>query len=161
VVLPLAALVGCATPGGGRLVKRDYKPNVLVSYQSEGDVPPGVRYYLVREGAGLAMFEQSEDGTGVVFERHWVDHHGDHFAVWAGSAFEVVVPRDRAQPAYRFEYPPTLYKVENHGGVERPVPAMPIEANAKLHPAGAVLRAPVAPPPPASPSSSPGSPFHK
>ena len=124
---------------GGRVVNRDYRPQVIVVYAADGEVAPGVRYSLVRQGAGLAFFEQTGEGAGTVLESHWTDAAGDHFAIWAtpvepGEAVEVLVPIDRTQPAYRFVYPPGLYDVRNDNGVERPVPKLLIEASTQLRP---------------------------
>lgn len=140
----LALLAGCVEPVGGTLVKKDYRPAVLVAYQAEGDFAPQLRYYLVQEKNGLAIFEQDEDGKGVLFERHWADPHGDHFAVWTvpGPAYEVLVPVDRTRPAYRFAYDGGRFAVENRDGIERPVPKLLVEASTKLVPAGAQLRKP-------------------
>ena len=135
------ALAGCAAMPipGGRVVNRDYRPQVIVVYAADGDVAPGVRYSLVRKGARLAFFEQTGEGAGTVLESHWTDVAGDHFAIWAtpiepGEAVEVLVPLDHAQPAYRFVYPPGLYDVRNDNGVERPVPKVLIEASTQLRP---------------------------
>jgi hypothetical protein len=139
----VGALVGCATMPipGGKLVRRDYRPQVLVTYAADGEVAPGVRYSLVQQGPALAVFEQSGGEAGTVLERHWTDAAGDHFAVWAtiaepGNAVEVLIPPDRAQPAYRFVYPPGLYEVRNDHGIERPIPKMLIEASTQLRPVG-------------------------
>jgi len=136
---------GCIEPIGGTLVKRDYRPQVLVAYRAEGDFAPTARYYLVREKGNLAVFEQEEDGTGVLMERHWTDAYGDHFAVWAvqGSAYEILVPRDQRLAAYRFVYEPGQFTLETRAGVERPVPRMLTEASTALVPAGVELRAPI------------------
>jgi hypothetical protein len=135
------ALSGCAAMPipGGQVVSRDYRPQVVVVYGADGEVAPGVRYALVQEGARLAFLEQTGDGAGTVLESHWTDVAGDHFAIWGtplepGDAVEVVVPRDRTQPAYRFVYPPGLYDVRNDNGVARPVPKMLIEASTQLRP---------------------------
>ena len=135
------SLSGCAAMSipGGRVVNRDYRPQVIVVYAADGEVAPGVRYSLVREGARLAFFEQTGEGAGTVLESHWMDAAGDHFAIWAtpldpGEAVEVLVPLDRTEPAYRFVYPPGLYDVRNANGVERPVPKLLIEASTQLRP---------------------------
>ena len=124
---------------GGRVVNRDYRPQVIVVYAADGEVAPGVRYSLVRQGARLAFFEQIGDGAGTILESHWTDTAGDHFAIWAtpvepGEAVEVLVPTDRSQAAYRFVYPPGLYDVRNDNGVERPVPRVLIEASTQPRP---------------------------
>jgi hypothetical protein len=135
------SLAGCAVMPipGGKVVNRDYSPQVLVTYAADGEVTPGVRYSLVQQGSALAFFEQTGAGAGTVLESHWTDAAGDHFAIWAtplepGEAVEVLVPLDRTQPAYRFVYPPGLYDVRNDNGVERPVPKMLIEASTQLRP---------------------------
>jgi hypothetical protein len=139
----LTALAGCASMPipGGKVVRRDYRPQVLVGYEADGEATSGVRYSLVQEGPSLAFFEQTGEGAGTVLESHWTDAAGDHFAVWAtpmepGDAVEVVVPPDRRQPAYRFVYPSGLYDLRNDSGVGRPVPKMLIEASTQLRPAG-------------------------
>jgi hypothetical protein len=137
------SLVGCATLPipGGKVVNRDYSPQVLMMYAADGEVAPGVRYSLVQQGSALAFFEQTGAGAGTVLESHWTDAAGDHFAIWAtaldsGDAVEVVVPLDRTQPAYRFVYPPGLYDVSNVNGLARPIPKMLIEATTQLRPVG-------------------------
>ena len=146
------SLAGCVTLPipGGKLVNRDYRPQILVTYVADGEVTAGVRYSLVQEGSALAFFEQTGAGTGTVLESHWTDAAGDHFAIWAtpiepGDAVEVVVPLDRTQPAYRFVYPPGLYDVGNVNGLARPIPKMLIEASTQLRPVGSGQG--VAPPP--------------
>lgn len=151
------ALAGCAIQPipGGKLIRRNYQPQVLVAYVAGGDVDPGVRHYLVRDGAGLAFFEQAHDGSGTLFERHWTDAWGDHFAVWEspwmgpGQAVELVVPLDRNQPAWRFVYDAGLYDVRDDNGLPRPVPKMLIEASAMLNPTGGPQQAPPSLPIPA------------
>ena len=135
------SLAGCAAMPipGGRVVNRDYRPQVVVVYVADGEVAPGMRYSLVRQGARLAFFEQTGEGAGTVLESHWTDTAGDHFAIWAtpveqGEAVEVLVPIDRTQRAYRFVYPPGLYDVRNDNAVERPVPKVLIEASTQLRP---------------------------
>ena len=147
-------LAGCAAMPipGGEMVNRDYRPQVLVVYAADGEVAPGVRYSLVRQGARLAFFEQTGDGAGTVLESHWTDAAGDHFAIWAtpaepGEAVEVLVPPDRTQPGYRFVYPAGLYDVRNDSGVERPVPKLLIEASTQLRPVE-LGRGPAPPPSP-------------
>jgi hypothetical protein len=151
----LIAMAGCASMPipGGRVVRRDYRPQILVAYDAGGEATAGVRFSLVREGRGLAFFEQTGEGAGTVLESHWTDAAGDHFAVWATpmgpeDAVEVVVPPDRRQPAYRFVYPSGLYDVRNDSGVGRPVPKMLIEASTQLRPAAGSPPAPAAVPPP-------------
>ncbi len=133
--LALSLIAACATgPSGGILVKQHYRPEVLVAYGAEGAVPSGVQYFLVRFGNGLAFFERDADGSGTLFQNTWRDEAGDHFAVWAngGTAFEIFVPQDRAQPAYRFAYPLRLYTIDSRA--KRPVPRIPIDAATKLTP---------------------------
>jgi hypothetical protein len=79
------SLAGCATLPipGGKVVNRDYRPQILVTYAADGEVTPGVRYSLVQEGSALAFFEQTGAGAGTVLESHWTDAGGDHFAIWA------------------------------------------------------------------------------
>src|SRR5207245_514804 len=113
-----ALFLGCATqPSGGHLVKKDYRPAVIVEYQAEGEFPPAVRYFLVRTPSGPAFLEREADGSGTLFDSHWRDPDGDHFAVWVNgaSAFEIFVPLAQGQPAFRFAYPARLYTVEKRG----------------------------------------------
>jgi hypothetical protein len=141
-VLALGAVLtlGCASgAGGGQFVKADYKPRVLQAYAGEGDVNPNSRHLLVDTGRGLAFLERDSDGTGILFQTHWLDWWGDHFAVWvsSGDAMEVLVPPDRTRPAFRFDYPPGYYKMIERLGVKRPLPTVFVAASVKLTPIGA------------------------
>ncbi len=135
----VTVIAGCASMfmKGGSLAPAGYQPpKVLVTYQAEGAVPPGVTYLLVQTEKGEAIFERSPDGSGALFETKWTDEKGDHFAGWVATshAYEYVVPKDRRQAAKRFVYPAGYYTVQAVGGIERPVPAAAIEAVATLKP---------------------------
>ena len=112
VVLALGLLVGCATLlsamiSGGTAVPGDFQvEEVLVRYRPVGQYPAHAQYLLVRTDRGLAMFEREKDGSGALFETHWTDEEGDHFAAWLGRriAWVFVVPRDRTKPAKRYVY---------------------------------------------------------
>lgn len=125
----LALAGGCASMfmKGGSLVEAGFRPQaVIVTYEAEGAVPPGVTYQLVRTEKGEAMFERSQDGSGALFETRWSDSAGDHFAGWVATshAYEFVVPKDRKQPAQRFVYPKGLYALQTFGDQTRPVPTV-------------------------------------
>jgi len=144
----LLVATACATVEGGEWVKDDYQAKVLQSYQSEGEVDPTVSQQLVETDKGLGFLQRDSDGKGLLFQTHWSDAHGDHFAVWLkGSiALEVVIPADRSQPGYRFIYPSGFYEVETRGELEHPVPNVLVPAGSKLTPVGPG-GAPTAPPP--------------
>jgi hypothetical protein len=146
VAATAALALGCATVAAGGAGAR--ARTTLVSYRPVGDAPPCARYALQRGTRGLVLVEQSPVGFETEFPAHWVDAAGDHFAVWDvdtnergapvtvrdGPAREVWIPADRGQPAYLFVYRFGLYEVRRAGGVERPVPVIPVEARAKLEP---------------------------
>ena len=137
-IILLLVIVGCASMfmNGGTLVDEDYQPVIVVKYKAEGTVPSGVDYLLVRTETGEAIFERSLDGSGALFQTHWEDENGDHFAAWVSTkhAYEVVVPKDRTQPAKKFVYPAGYYSVVQKNGIERPVPTYEIEPVATLIP---------------------------
>lgn len=139
-LLAAAFLVtGCASAfmKGGTLVKEGYQPKrVIVAYKAVGTVPPNVEYQLVETEKGTAMFERSNDGSGTLFETHWKDGQGDHFAGWVATShgFEFVVPADRKKEAKRYVYPKGYYTLTTINGIERPVPSVALEPVAKLKP---------------------------
>jgi len=149
MLIVLAGLVlfsGCASMvfhGGSFVSKNDeYIKEYLVTYRAEGIVPEGSTYHLVRTDKGLAIFEQASDGSGALFENHWTDSDGDHYASWlyfpgggkSRHGYEFVVPKDRSQNALKYVYPWGTYVVQNIVGVERPVPASPVDPVATLIP---------------------------
>jgi hypothetical protein len=141
LLLGATGTVGCASMfmKGGELVDDDFVvEEVLVSYQAEGIVPPGVSYQLVRHDGDLAMFEKSADGSGALMQTHWTDADADHFAGWVatGPAFEFVVPTDRTLPASRFVYPDDTYEVEEVDGEDRPIPSGAVAPVTRLLPLG-------------------------
>ncbi len=99
-------------------------PPVVVTYQAEGMVPMGVQYFLVTTPKGEAIFERSGDGSGTLFQTHWQDEQGDHFAgrVANSHGYEFVIPIDRKQPGRKFVYPTKTYFVQMKNGVKRPIP---------------------------------------
>ncbi len=138
IVFLLLVMVGCASwfMNGGALVDEDYYPNVIVNYDAEGTVPAGVNYLLVRTENGEAVFERSLDGSGVLFQTHWEDNDGDHFAGWVSKShgYEFVVPKDRTQPAKKYIYPAGYYSLLEKDGITRPVPVVEIDPVATLIP---------------------------
>ena len=139
----MAALLtaACASMfmGGGSLVDPGFKPQqVLVTYRNEGTVPPNTEYLLVRTERGEAIYERDTlKNDGALFETRWSDADGDHFAGWVamvGLAFEVVVPKDRKQPAKRFVYTKGNWESIKIDGVERPVPRQPKDPDSMLIP---------------------------
>lgn len=146
VGLLLLGLVGCASMaihGGSLVSKRDSSVSeVLITYRAEGTIPEGITYQLVRTENGLAVFEKSPDGSGALYETHWKDSDGDHFAAWVylpggGSSrhgYEFVVPSDRTKEALRYVYPWGTYVIQEINGIKRPVPASSVEPVARLIP---------------------------
>ena len=139
LVMALVAGTGCASMfmKGGSLVKEGYQPKkIVVSYKAVGTVPTGVEYQLVETEKGTAIFERSPDGSGVLFETHWKDGQGDHFAGWVATShgYEFVVPTNRKKEAKKFVYPKGFYFLTTINNIERPVPSVPIEPVAKLIP---------------------------
>ncbi len=135
----LVAGMGCASMfmQGGSLVKEGYQPKkVVVAYKAVGTVPAGVEYQLVETEKGPAIFERSADGSGTLFETHWKDDQGDHFAGWVATShgYEFVVPANRKKEAKKFVYPKGFYSLSTINNIERPVPSVPIEPVAKLIP---------------------------
>ena len=135
----LLLALGCASAfmKGGSLVRAGYQPKkVIVSYRAEGTVPQGVKYLLVDTGTGEAIFERSPDGSGALFQTHWRDEKGNHFAGWVAKShgYEFIVPIDRKKEAKKFVYPKYTYEVKEIGGIWRPVPSAPIEPVARLIP---------------------------
>ena len=123
-------LLGCASMfmKGGTLVPKDYEiPKTIVAYSAEGIVPEGVEYLLVETDQGMAIFERSTDGSGALFQTHWKDELGDHFAGWVltGPAYEFIVPSDRSREARKYFYPKGSYSFKELNGVSRPVPNNP------------------------------------
>ncbi|HTF99506.1 MAG TPA: hypothetical protein VK654_02835 [Nitrospirota bacterium] len=130
---------GCASMfmKGGTLVKDGYKPKrVVVAYKAVGTVPPNVEYQLVETDKGMAIFERSADGSGTLFETHWKDEQGDHYAGWVATShgFEFVVPADLKKEAKRYVYPKGYYSLKTINDVERPVPVVKLDPVAKLIP---------------------------
>jgi hypothetical protein len=133
--------VGCASMfmKGGSLVDAGFQPpQVLVSYRCECTAPPNTEYLLIKTDKGEAIYERNmADGSGALFETKWTDEKGDHFAGWVAmvsTAYEVVVPKDRKQPAKRYVYTKGLWAPVEINGIERPVPAMPMEPVSTLVP---------------------------
>ena len=136
---------GCASVffQGGTLVPKGYDvQKVIVAYRAEGTVPARVNYFLVKTAEGLAILERSEDGSGPLFQTHWQDHQGDHFAAWVGPSFvpkswhgskaagqghayEFIVPFDRSKEAKKFVYPKGTYRIHEIDGIFRPIPKDP------------------------------------
>jgi len=135
---------GCASMlmKGGTLVPSGYKvQKVIVAYRAEGTAPSRAQYFLVETDKGQAIFERSEDGSGALFQTHWLDDQGDHFAGWVsllpgrgvplegsgilfmkGPAYEFIVPLDRSKEARKFVYPKGTYRIRKINGISRPVP---------------------------------------
>ncbi len=137
--LLLATAAACGpTWQGGRFVGAKFKPQVVVEYTAEGDAPEGVRYAVVRDGEGVALYRNVPGEGASVLPASWRDSDGDHFVMWTtfGAAEHVVVPTAPGAAAYRWSYPVGLYTVETRDGVIRPVPKIPLEAITKLTPAG-------------------------
>jgi len=139
LVLVAAVAGGCAAAfmKGGTLVKPGFvPPETLVRYRAEGQVPAGYDYLLVRTEQGEAMFERAANGSGALFETHWSDDAGDHFAGWVATShgYEFVVPKDRQQPASKYVYPRGTFRLVDIDGVTRPVPTTAAAPVATLHP---------------------------
>jgi len=81
------------------------------------------------------VFERESDGGGTLFELHWKDDKGDHFAAWFIHAYEFIIPEDRTLPAEKYVYPDGTYTAKYVDGQQRPVPNDPdVEPVAKLIP---------------------------
>jgi hypothetical protein len=121
---------------GGSLAPAGYRANILVNYDAKGTVPPGVTYHLVKTDKGEAIFERSPDGSGALFETHWTDKDGDHFAGWVATShgYEFVVPKDRKKPAKKYVYPSGYYELKERDGITRPIPTAAIDPVATLIP---------------------------
>lgn len=138
--------LGCSSWAwhGGAVVSEDDLTTVehLVDYRTEGTVPDGASYHLVRTPRGVAILEHAPDGGGTLFENHWVDEAGDHYAGWVyfpgggdgQHAWEFVVPKDRAGEALRYAYAGGTYEVKEIDGVKRPIPDEPVEPVTRLIP---------------------------
>lgn len=121
---------GCASMfmKGGTLVPKGYKvQKVIVAYRAEGTVPARVQYFLVETDKGQAIFERSEDGSGALFQTHWIDDQGDHFAGWVATShgYEFVIPTDRTKEGKKYVYPVKTYRIKMIDGIQRPVPNDP------------------------------------
>jgi hypothetical protein len=130
---------GCASAfmKGGSLVREGYQPKkVVVAYKAVGTVPPNVEYQFVETEKGMAIFERSSDGSGTLFETHWKDQQGDHYAGWVATShgFEFVVPVDRKKEAKRYVYPKGYYSLKTINDIERPVPVVALDPVARLIP---------------------------
>ena len=122
---------GCASMfmNGGALVPEGYNvQKMIVSYRAEGTVPERVQYFLIETDKGQAIFERSEaDGSGALFQTHWIDDQGDHFAGWVATShgYEFVIPTDRTKDGKKYVYPANTYKIKMIDGIQRPVPNDP------------------------------------
>lgn len=126
-LLIFSILAGCASMfiNGGTLVSEGYKiENVMVAYRTEGIVPERIQYFLVEIDEQQAIFERSEDGSGVLFETHWKDSQGDHFSGWVYKrhGYEFIIPTDRLKEGKKYVYPVNTYRIKTINGIERPVP---------------------------------------
>ncbi len=137
-VFTMILLTACASMfmQGGSLVPAGYNANIVVNYDGKGTVPPGITYHLVKTDKGEAIFERSPDGSGALFETHWTDSDGDHFAGWVATShgYEFVVPKDRKKSANKYVYPAGYYELKEKDGVTRPVPNTSIDPVATLIP---------------------------
>jgi hypothetical protein len=140
VMFPCAFLIfvsGCTSiaasmclHGGSYINDEKTIEKVIIRYRTEQLESQGVQYRLVQTKKGMAIFERSPDGSGSLFETHWTDQDGDHFALWiyiAGGGdqmpgYEFVVPEDRTQNAKLYIYPYGTYLIQVIDGVKRPVP---------------------------------------
>ena len=145
-------LSGCAATmstfaEGGIVVPKDYDiQKEIVAYRAYGNVPADVQFFLVDTSEGLAIFERSVDGSGFLYQAHWQDDQGDHFASWViplpgfstiverpvkslsgccGTAYEFVVPFDRSKEAKMYRYPKQTYTIKKIDWVKRPIPKDP------------------------------------
>ncbi|NQV03773.1 MAG: hypothetical protein HQ542_14075 [Bacteroidia bacterium] len=122
---------------GGSFVKKKKAPKeILVRWDAEGEIPDEATYMLVLNKKGEeCVFEREADGGGTLFELHWKDDQGDHFAAWFLHAYEFIIPFDRTKPAEKYVYLVDTYTEKYIDGVKRPVPNDPdIEPVAKLIP---------------------------
>jgi hypothetical protein len=122
---------------GGSLVPAGYKPEtVLVKYRAEGVVPAGAEYLLIQTERGPAILERGQDGSGTLFETHWKDSAGDHYAGWVATshAYEYVISGNNRGPGKKYVYPKGYYSIQSIEGVSRPVPVVKIDAVATLIP---------------------------
>jgi hypothetical protein len=122
--------LGCASMysmimQGGTIVPNGYEvQKVIVAYRAEGTVPARIQYFLVETDKGQAIFERSEDGSGTLFQTHWIDDQGDHFAGWVFNrhGYEFVIPTDRTKEGKKYFYPARTYAIKTIDGIRRPVP---------------------------------------
>ena len=133
-------MTGCASMfmNGGSFVESGYKAQkVIAVYRTEGIVPPGVQYSLVQTKNGQAIFEKGSDGSGTLFQTHWKDSQGDHFAGWVTTshAYEFVIPVNRSSKGKKYVYPARTYTIKHINDVGRPVSNNPsVEPVATLIP---------------------------
>jgi len=75
------------------------------------------------------IFERYNDGHGSLYQTHWKDSLGDHYAVWVptSSAYEIVLLQDLNAIGSKFIYDNNYFTIENINGVKRPVPCDTIE----------------------------------
>ncbi|MCK5310635.1 MAG: hypothetical protein KAJ62_00900 [Desulfobacteraceae bacterium] len=123
-------LSGCASSfiKGGAMVPRGYEiQKIVVSYRAVGIVPERTDYLLIETDNGEAMFEKSEDGSGVLFLTRWSDDKGDHFAGWVATShgYEFVIPKDRTKEGQKYFYMKGTFLVKDIDGLRRPVPNNP------------------------------------
>ena len=138
MIYTILLLTACASMfmQGGSLAPAGYNANIVVNYDAKGTVPPGITYHLIKADKGEAIFERSPDGSGALFETHWSDNDGDHFAGWVATShgYEFVIPKDRKKPAKKYVYPAGNYDLKEKDGITRPVPNTPIDPVATLTP---------------------------
>ena len=93
------------------LVKYAIQPCVVIADGSNAGMP-GTEYWLIKDGAKLAMFEREAPGKGAIIENQWEEDDGTHFFVWVRGShgWEYVVPHDRSQDGVRLVYPKGSYK---------------------------------------------------
>ena len=129
-------IASCATvmskyAHGGRVVENTYAPEkILVSYEPDNKESSTGKLFLILDNGKLAILEENDDGMDVVIDFNRTSDAGDHFVIWIkgaimgapGPAGEIIVPRDRSQPAQYYWYERGSYAIETINGITRPVP---------------------------------------
>lgn len=138
ILLPLAALVGCASLAvsllieGGHAADGSEKNRIVAKYKAKNCVEiltnaavphdAGDDYWLLREKSGFALAEMVDRASqGVVVTNAWRDGDSTHFFAWSRTrryGQEYILPLDHARPGVRLMYGPLMTEVR--GTVTRP-----------------------------------------
>ena len=111
------------------------KKKVIESYTA--DPYDHTYYFLVKTVNGHEISEIRINGSEILFQNHWIDDQGDHFAGWEAfsNGYEFVIPTDRRKEGKKYVYPKKTYQIKLIDGVRRPIPNDPMtEPVARLIP---------------------------